>query len=40
VGAAQRLAVDCHRLLPWPLPLVGGGTAVAVARQPGADRGG
>jgi hypothetical protein len=41
VGAAQRLAVDCHRPLRWPLPLVRA-NAVAwvmavVVGQPGAD---
>jgi hypothetical protein len=40
-GAAQGLAVDRYRRLPWPLPLVGGGTVVAVTLgQPGGDRGG
>jgi hypothetical protein len=32
VGAAQRLAVDGHRPLPWPLR--GGGVVVAVAWNP------
>jgi len=39
VGAAQRLAVDGHRPLPWPLR--GGGVVVAVAcDQPVAHCGG
>jgi hypothetical protein len=41
VGAAQRLAVDCHRPLPWALPLVGTSAVAAVMAlavgQPGAD---
>jgi len=40
-GAAQRLAVDRHRPLPWPLPPVGASAVAAVmalaASQPGAD---
>jgi hypothetical protein len=44
VGAAERLAVDRHRALPWPRPLGSGGAvawvmALAVG-EPGADRGG
>jgi hypothetical protein len=39
VGAAQRLAIDGHRPLPWPLR--GGGVVVAVAcDQPVAHCGG
>jgi hypothetical protein len=41
VGAAQRLAVDRHRPLLWPLPLVGSSAVAAVMAlavgQPGAD---
>jgi hypothetical protein len=41
VGAAQRLAIDRHRPLPWSLPLAGASAVAAVMAlavgQPGAD---
>jgi hypothetical protein len=44
VGAAQRLAIDRHRPLQWPLPLAGASAVAAVMAlpvgQPGADRDG